>query len=205
MVHVPIDLDEALIKPVRNCRVNSVIVWGKPDRTIHWFVTCIFDPAEPEIESRRLQGQCTTSSYRLRGIALMGNHIGFSIDMRQSEDQPAEFRGTMHVELRGEKLISSNCPVEVVVDFIKEATLGDILDIVTENRLEYYTFQPNSSGCLYWTQNLIDVLTRAGYVTHLWEKVDKAITKYRARGQPQQSRLPYPPVEGVFQFFVPRV
>ncbi|VDB87748.1 unnamed protein product [Peniophora sp. CBMAI 1063] len=106
-------------------------------------------------------------------------------------------------------MVSRTAPFQTTIPFNREdVTIETILNVVKDNKLSYYLFHPEISGCLWWQLTLVEKLEAMG----LLEKgsrdmvVDK-ISKQHASGGPladvlvsraKSKKKPFEPVEGVF-------
>lgn len=128
--------------------------------------------------------------------------VGISLDMFQPIEHeyqgslPKNQYGSLNFNFNAQKLLSSRTLYAREVPFEKTITVADLYNMVCKYQLQYYTFHPDGSGCLYWQLNLLGIMETVGWVKKgARAKVEADIEKLASK---DLNSIPWPPRQGTF-------
>ncbi|KAH9902503.1 hypothetical protein C8Q73DRAFT_8341 [Cubamyces lactineus] len=166
-------------------RLESVILWCTSGSLHHWITS-----------------YCFVRPHQLDPVERGKDIVGISCNMYQPRFHiyhPADdnLYGCLEVQARPRnKLFSTRTRLKIVLPFQCAVTMKDILDLITDKGLQYYTFHPDGSGCLNWQLSLLSYFVASGWLQE--EDVANARLQVSQYAEKAGDAVPWPPRQGKF-------
>jgi len=105
--------------------------------------------------------------------------------------------GTLMIEARSDTaFISSRTPLTIQVKFKTAVTVSSLMALIPTKKLEYYDFNREGCGCLFWQLTLLQEFKNVGWISEA--ELEDVRTKVHSFALQDTETVPYPPVQGTF-------